>query len=141
MEQYLSNLKSSVFLYVGESYLEQSSKLEFFFYWLEIEWYKYLTISVIFEGVPGGSVVKNPPTSAEVSGDMGSIPGSGGSPGGGNGNPLQSSCLGNPMANKVMLKSFKLGSNNVWTEKFQMFKLDIEKAEEPEMKLSISIGS
>ena len=31
MEQYLSNLKTSVFLYVGESYLEQSSKLEFFY--------------------------------------------------------------------------------------------------------------
>ena len=28
---------------------------------------------------------------------MGSIPGSGRSPGGGNGNPLQYSCLGNPM--------------------------------------------
>ena len=30
-------------------------------------------------------------------GDMGSIPGSGGSPREGNGNPLQYSCLGNPM--------------------------------------------
>ena len=29
--------------------------------------------------------------------DSGSIPGSGRSPGKGNGNPLQSSCLGNPM--------------------------------------------
>ena len=29
--------------------------------------------------------------------DAGSIPGSGGSPGEGNGNPLQHSCLGNPM--------------------------------------------
>ena len=36
-------------------------------------------------GFPGGSVVKNPPTNA---GDPGSIPGSGRSPGGGNGNPL-----------------------------------------------------
>ena len=42
---------------------------------------------------PGGSVVKNPPTSA---GDMGLIPGSERSPGGENGNPLQYSCLGNP---------------------------------------------
>ena len=40
-----------------------------------------------------GSVVKNPPTSA---GDMGSVPGSGRSPGKGNDNPLQYSCLGNP---------------------------------------------
>ena len=43
---------------------------------------------------PGGSVVKNPPTNT---GDAGSVPGSGRSPGGGNGNPLQCSCLGNPM--------------------------------------------
>ena len=38
-------------------------------------------------------VVKNPPANA---GDMGSIAGSGRSPGGGNGNLLQYSCLGNP---------------------------------------------
>ena len=42
----------------------------------------------------GGSVVKNPPANA---GGAGSIPGSGRSPGEGNGNPLQYSCLGNPM--------------------------------------------
>ena len=35
--------------------------------------------------------------SASSGGDMGSIPGSGRSPGEGNGNPLQYSCLGNPM--------------------------------------------
>ena len=34
--------------------------------------------------------------SACNAGDLGSIPGSGRSPGGGNGNPLQYSCLGNP---------------------------------------------
>ena len=38
-------------------------------------------------------MVKNPPANA---GDMGSFPGSGRSPGGGNGNSLQYSCLGNP---------------------------------------------
>ena len=41
---------------------------------------------------PDGSAVKNPPTNA---GDVGLIPGLGRSPGGGNGNPLQYSCLGN----------------------------------------------
>ena len=46
------------------------------------------------ESFPGGSVVKNPPANA---GDVGSISGSGRSPGGGNGNPLQYSCLGNLM--------------------------------------------
>ena len=44
---------------------------------------------------PGGSAVKNPLANA---GDSGSIPGSGRSCGEGNGNPLQYSCLGNPMA-------------------------------------------
>ena len=39
-------------------------------------------------------MVKNPPANA---GDMGSIPGSGRSPGEGNGNTLHSSCLENPM--------------------------------------------
>ena len=43
---------------------------------------------------PGGSVVKNPAINA---GDGGSIPGPRISPGGGNGNPLQCSCWGNPM--------------------------------------------
>ena len=42
-------------------------------------------------------VVKNPPANAGDTGDPGSIPESGRSPGGGNGNPLQYSCLENPM--------------------------------------------
>ena len=46
---------------------------------------------------PGGSVVKNPPTNAGDTGDMGSIPGSGRYPGVGSGNPLQYSFLENPM--------------------------------------------
>ena len=46
---------------------------------------------------PGGSAVKNLPASAGDTGDTGSIPGLGRFPGGGNGNPLQYSCLGNPM--------------------------------------------
>ena len=44
--------------------------------------------------VLGGSEVK---ASASNAGDLGSIPGSGRSPGQGNGNPLQYSCLENPM--------------------------------------------
>ena len=50
-----------------------------------------------FLGFPGGSVVKNLPDSAGDIGDVGSIPGSRISPGGGNGNPLQYSCLENSM--------------------------------------------
>ena len=42
-------------------------------------------------------MVKNPPAYAGDAGDMGSIPGSGRSPGEGNDNPLQYSCLENPM--------------------------------------------
>ena len=37
--------------------------------------------------------------------------------------------------------SFKLGLDSTWTENFQMYKLDLEKAEEPEIKLSTSAGS
>ena len=40
-------------------------------------------------------MVKNPPASAGDASDVGSIPGSGRSPGEGNGNPLQCSYLGN----------------------------------------------
>ena len=45
-------------------------------------------------GFPGGSVVKNPLVNT---GDMGLIPGSGRSPGEGNGNPFQYFCWDNPM--------------------------------------------
>ena len=44
-----------------------------------------------------GFVVKNPSADVGDVRDMGSIPGSGRSPGGGHGNPLQYSCLENPM--------------------------------------------
>ena len=42
-------------------------------------------------------VVKNPPANAGDARDVGWIPRLGRSPGEGNGNPLQYSCLGNPM--------------------------------------------
>ena len=48
----------------------------------------------LYMGFPGGSVVKNLPANE---GDVGLIPGSGRSPGEGNGNLLQYPCLGNPM--------------------------------------------
>ena len=46
---------------------------------------------------PDGAVVKNPPANAGDAGDMGLIPGSGRSLGGGNGNPLQYSFLDKSM--------------------------------------------
>ena len=55
--------------------------------WTELNWMNCY-------GLPSGSVVKNPPANA---GDTGLIPGLGRSPGGGNGNPLQYSCLENTM--------------------------------------------
>ena len=49
-------------------------------------------------GYPDGSVKKQPPANA---GDLGSTAGLGRSPGEGNCNPLQYSCLGNPLAREA----------------------------------------
>ena len=51
-------------------------------------------------GLPGGSVVRNLPASA---GDVGSVPGSGRSPGGGSDNLLQYSCLENSIDRETCL--------------------------------------
>ena len=48
-------------------------------------------------GLPGGTVVKNPPANAGDTGDSGLSPELGRSLGVGNGNSLQCSCLENPM--------------------------------------------
>ena len=56
--------------------------------------YTYIHMYIYIEDFPGGSDGK---TSAYSAGDLGSIPGSGRSSGEGNGNPLQYSCLENPM--------------------------------------------
>ena len=53
----------------------------------------FIIVFVLPWGFPGGAEVK---ASACNVGDLGSIPGSGRSPGEGNGNPLQYSCLENP---------------------------------------------
>ena len=55
---------------------------------------KFISLFQIYTSFPGGSDGK---ASACNSGDLGSIPRSGRSPGEGNGNPLQYSCLMNPM--------------------------------------------
>ena len=65
---------------------------------LEPKKIKSLIISIIYpsichEGFPGGSEGK---ASACNAGDLGSVPGLGRSPGEGNGNPLEYSCLENP---------------------------------------------
>ena len=69
-------------------------------YILHIHIYMYIYIEMhiyCIQGFPGGSVVKNLPANAGASGVMGLIPGLRRSPGVGNGNSLQYSCLENPM--------------------------------------------
>ena len=56
-----------------------------------------MLVPVSSEAFQVALVVKNPPTHAGDGRDLGSIPGLGRSPGGGHGNPLQYSCLENPM--------------------------------------------
>ena len=67
---------------------------------------------MLFKGFPGGSVVKNLPANA---GDIGLISGSGRSPGEGNGNPLQYSCLENPMDREAWWAPV-LGVTRSWTQ-------------------------
>ena len=62
------------------------------------------------EGFPDGTVVKSPLAHAVDARDLGSIPGSGRSPGVGNGNPLQYSCLENSIAEELGLQSMGLQS-------------------------------
>ena len=52
---------------------------------------------IIYPGFPDVSAVKKPPANTGDARDKGSIPASGRSPAVGDGNPLQYSCLGNPM--------------------------------------------
>jgi len=62
-------------------------------------------------GFPGGSVVKSLPAKA---GDAGLTLGSGRSPGEGNGNPPQYSCLGNP-TNRGLWRATVHGVAKDWT--------------------------
>ena len=62
----------------------------------------------IAEDFTADSVVKNQPANARVTGDMGSNPGLGRSPGGGNGNPLQCSCLENPHRQRGLFSSERI---------------------------------
>ena len=77
-------------------------------------WLKVITMGIYrvlceIRDLPGGSVVKNPPTRAGTAGDAGSIPGSGRFPG--NGNPLQYSYLENPIEEPAGLQF--MGSQRV----------------------------
>ena len=70
---------------------------------------------------PGGSVVENLPANA---GDVGSIPGLERSPGGGHGNPLQDSCLGNAHGQR------SLASYSPWAHKESVMTEQLSTAQE-----------
>ena len=57
----------------------------------------FMRVYIYMQGFLGGSVVKKLPANVRATGAAGSVPGLGRSPGGGNGNPLQYSCLENFM--------------------------------------------
>ena len=60
----------------------------------------------------GGPVVKNPPANAGDAGDVGSVPGSGRFPGGGNGNLLPYSFLENSMDREAWRATFHGAAKN-----------------------------
>jgi len=68
----------------------------------------------IYIHFPGGSVVKNSPANTGATGDMGSVPGSGRSPGEGNANPLQCSYQDNLM-NRGAFRATVHGVAKSWT--------------------------
>ena len=71
----------------------------------------YIQINLFYRrGFPGGSDDKE---SACKVGDLGSIPGLGRSPGEGNGNPLQYSCLENPHGQRSLAGCSPWGSQRV----------------------------
>ena len=92
-----------VYLYLYIGYLFSCIfQLVLYIFSLSIrEWfYKFLLflkVCISFMGFPGGSVVKTPPASTGDAGNVGSLLGLGRSPGEGNGNSLQYSCLENTM--------------------------------------------
>ena len=66
--------------------------------------------------VQSGSVVKKLSANAGDAGDLGSIPGSRRSPGGGDGKPLQYSCLENPMEKGAWRTTVPVGEKSNMTE-------------------------
>ena len=75
----------------------------------------YFPPFLICGGFPNGSVGKESTCSSGDTEDMGSIPGLGRSPGGENGNPLQYSCLENPMDRGVwLLTVHRITKSQTW---------------------------
>ena len=74
--------------------------------------FQNLTLTILLQGFPGGSVVKNPP---DNEGDMGSIPGLGRSSGEGNSSQFQYSCLGNTI-DRGAWRATVCGVTNSWRQ-------------------------
>ena len=104
----------------GVSYIKVTFKLSFtlIICWLDYKWKTSGRQFRFMYDKPRASqvalVVKNPPASAGDNRDASSIPGSGRSPGGGHGNPLQCSFLENPMDGGAWQDSGSTGSQS-WT--------------------------
>ena len=64
-------------------------------------------------------MVKSPPANAGAIGNLGSIPGSGRSPGEGTGNPFQYSCLENPI-DRGAWRAMVRGVTKSWTQLKQL---------------------
>ena len=79
----------------------------------EMLFFSFIFLPLFIKAFPGGSVVKTTCNVGEV-GDTGSIAGSGKSPGGGHGDPLQYSCLKNPMDRGVWWTTVH-GVTQSWT--------------------------
>ena len=71
-------------------------------------------------------VIKNKPANAEDLRDTGSIPGSGRSPGGGHGNPLQCSCLENPLDRGAWRAAVHGVNTKSWTRMKQQGRAQVE---------------
>ena len=87
----------------------------------------YNESSIVKGGFPGGSLVKDPPANA---GATGLIPGSGRSPGEGNGNPLQYSCLEDPLDREAWwatVHGVARVEHNLTTKQQQILKVGLER--------------
>ena len=78
------------------------------FAWVKDPWRRVRLLTPVFLGFLGGSDGKE---STCYTGDLGSVPGLGRSPGGGHGNLLQYSCLENPQGQRI------LAGYNLWGHK------------------------
>ena len=84
-------------------------------------WWSNGTITLV-PGFPGGTLVaENLPASGGDGGDLGLIPGSGRSPGGGHDNPLRYSCLENPMDRGAWRATIhRVAKSRTWLKLFSM---------------------